>query len=270
MVSIISAVHNQLEMNKIFWEFLKKNTFHPFELIIIDNASTDGSGAFFESVGARVIRNSQNFSYPVTQNQGAAIARFDHFAFLNNDIIVGKNWDKICLEVMAFHGLDVATPSGIERVETKAKTKALNRRWNRIRNLVGLFGINRTTLLLMWKWMYGDWEKFCDSRLQRFENQIVEGFVGNSIIMTRNGYEKVGAWDERIQGADWDLYARSKKRALTHRDVKPVHTVLAAFNHHFVRLTSKSKPPPFADKDNIISPEQKWGDELASLLKDLP
>lgn len=270
MISIISAIHNQLEMNQIFWEFLVKNTHHPFELIVIDNASTDGSGDFFESVGAKVIRNSKNYSYPVTQNQGAAMANFDHFAFLNNDIIVGKNWDKICLDVMNFHGLDVATPAGIERVESREKTKAMNRRWNRIRNFVGFFGMGRQSLLFMWKWMYGDWDKFCENRLEQFGNQIVEGFVGNSIVMTRRGYELVGPWDERIQGADWDLYARSKKRAITHHDVKPVHTILAAFNHHFVRLTSKSKPPPFADLDNIISPEKKWGAELKELLKDLP
>jgi len=45
-ISIITAVYNQLAMNQIYWENLKKNTQHPFELIVIDNASTDASADF--------------------------------------------------------------------------------------------------------------------------------------------------------------------------------------------------------------------------------
>jgi glycosyltransferase involved in cell wall biosynthesis len=56
-LSIITAVHNQLPMNQIYWENLRKNTKNSFELIVIDNASTDASADFFESVGVRVIRN---------------------------------------------------------------------------------------------------------------------------------------------------------------------------------------------------------------------
>lgn len=270
MLSIITAVHNQLEMNTIFWEFLSKNTFHPFELIVIDNASTDGSAEFFESIGAKVIRNTSNYSYPYTQNQGIRVANFKVFAFLNNDIIVGVHWDKICLETMEHQGLDVATPAGIERLETVERTKSMNRRWNRIRNVIGFFGIGRKSLLLMWKAMYGDWDQFCAERRQRFGYEVLEGFVGNSVIMNSRAVEILGFWDERIQGADWDLYARSKQRSIAFGDIKPVHVVLGAFNHHFVRLTSKSKPPRFADAEKIISVEKKWGKELAPLLADLP
>ena len=270
MISVITAVHNQLEMNRIFWEFLKKYTYHPFELIVIDNASVDGSADFFESVGAKVIRNSQNFSYPVTQNQGVKLASFDVFAFLNNDIIVGKDWDRILLSTMQFHGLDIATPSGIEKTETAAETRRLNRRWNRIRNGLGWLGFGRGNLLRMWSWMYGNWEDFCAGREKRFGHQVLEGFVGNSVVMTRSGYEKAGAWDERIQGADWDLYIRSKKRAALSGDLKPVHVVLGAFNHHYVRLTAKSRPSPFADLGNIITVEEKWGEERLPYLRDLP
>ena len=92
-LSIITAVYNQLPMNQIYWENLVKNTKHAFELIVIDNASTDASADFFESVGARVIRNPGNYSYPVSQNQGIAIAKGEWLAFLNNDIIVSKDWD---------------------------------------------------------------------------------------------------------------------------------------------------------------------------------
>ena len=45
-LSIITAVYNQLAMNQIYWENLVKYTQHSFELIVIDNASTDASADF--------------------------------------------------------------------------------------------------------------------------------------------------------------------------------------------------------------------------------
>jgi GT2 family glycosyltransferase len=64
MISIITAVHNQLEMNQIFLENLRKYTVHPFELIIIDNNSTDGTRDFFEKEGVVVIANKANLAAP--------------------------------------------------------------------------------------------------------------------------------------------------------------------------------------------------------------
>jgi GT2 family glycosyltransferase len=100
MISIIIAIHNQLEMNEIFWGNLKKYTHYPFELIIIDNHSSDGSKEFFIEKGATVIANQANYSYPYTQNQGIKIASNDILAFLNNDIIFSPNWDQKILDSM--------------------------------------------------------------------------------------------------------------------------------------------------------------------------
>jgi glycosyltransferase involved in cell wall biosynthesis len=76
-------------------------------------------------VGAKVIRNKQNFSYPYTQNQGIKIATGDVFAFLNNDIIVAVNWDQLLLETMQINRLDIATSCGIEQVENKQASSCL-------------------------------------------------------------------------------------------------------------------------------------------------
>ena len=46
-LSIITAVHNQIEYNRLFLESIEENTFNPYDLIIIDNASHDGSGRLF-------------------------------------------------------------------------------------------------------------------------------------------------------------------------------------------------------------------------------
>ena len=265
-LSIITAVYNQLPMNQIYWENLVKHTQHTFELIVIDNASTDASADFFESVGARVIRNPGNYSYPVSQNQGIAMAKGEWLAFLNNDIIVSEGWDATLIANAEHNQLDVITSCGIERIESKAATKKLRRRWNRIRGLVGLFGTGRHSLLLMHKWMYGNWAAFCKNRQDKFKHQAVEGFVGNTVMFSRRALDILGPWDETQQAADFDLFLRTALRVRDVGDIRPMHIALDCFNHHYIRLTMKGGYPPFVDKDKLIPLEQKWTAEQRALL----
>lgn len=265
-ISIITAVYNQLAMNQIYWENLVKNTKSPFELIVIDNASTDASADFFESVGARVIRNPGNYSYPVSQNQGIAVAKGEWLAFLNNDIIVSEGWDEALIANAVHNQLDVITSCGIERIESKSATKKLRRRWNRIRGLVGLFGTGRNSLLLMHKWMYGNWSAFCQNRRERFKHQAVEGFVGNTVMFSRRALDILGPWDETQQAADFDLFLRTAMRAREVGDIRPMHIALDCFNHHYIRLTMKGGYPPFVDRDKLIPLDQKWTAEQRALL----
>lgn len=252
-------------MNKLFYASLKKYTHHPFELIIIDNHSTDGSADFFRSKGAHVIRNDHNYSYPYCQNQGIHSAKFEYLAFLNNDIVVSPFWDKRLIEILHARQLQVVTSCGIERMEEPAETKKMGRRWKAIKNTVSVLGNSEVILRCMMKMMYGDWEKFCNNRFERFGTAVVEGFIGNTILMRREVLDKIGLWDERIQAADFDLYIRMKKRNLEKGDVRPVHIALGVFNHHFIRLTMKSKPPVFTDAANILPLEAKWTPQELSL-----
>lgn len=266
MLSIITAVYNQRSANEVFWHYLQRYTHNSFELIIIDNGSTDGSTEFFESIGAKVIKNSQNYSYPHCQNQGIEVAKYDWLCFLNNDIIVSPDWDKVILTSMEINNLDVATCCGVEQVENFTATRKLKRRWNRIKSLVGIFGYTYRTLTFMHRWMYGDWEEFSRNRNGGFSGKIKEGFVGNTVVVKRSVLPKIGLWDERIQAADFDLYLRTKARARRFGDVKPVHICLDAFNHHYIRLTAKEKYPKFADFDKLINLENKWtSDDLLAL-----
>ncbi|NKI93426.1 glycosyltransferase [Rhizobacter sp. SG703] len=268
-LSIITAVHNQLEMNRWFVEHLQRCTRLPSELIIIDNASTDGSAEFFESVGAKVIRNAQNFSYPYTQNQGIAAAQGDWLAFLNNDIVVPPDWDSRLVANAELHGLDALTVCGIERIETPEATHALRRRWKRASLPVRFFGAKQPWLGLSHRWMYGDWERFCRERAEQFEGLVIEGYVGNSVLMNRRAIDRIGLWDERIQAADADLFLRAKKRAVEVGDIRPLHIALDVFVHHYIRVTLRARPPAFADATRLIPIDRKWSAaELARLSAD--
>lgn len=260
-LSIITAVHNQLAINRWYVEHLQRHTRLPYELIIIDNASTDGSAEFFESVGAKVIRNAANYSYPYTQNQGIAQAQGEWCAFLNNDIVVPPGWDSRLLASAERNGLDALTVCGIERIETPEATRLLRNRWKRASLPVRAFGAQQPWLKLALRWMYGDWERFSRERAERFAGQVLEGYVGNTVLMNRRGLERIGPWDERIQAADADLFLRAKKRAVEHGDVRPLHIALDVFVHHYIRVTLRANPPAFADADRLIPMDSKWSRE---------
>ncbi len=259
MISIITAVHNQLAANTLFLESIRKYTQNRYELIVIDNASSDGSGDYFDKNGAMVIRNNYNYSYPYCQNQGIKAAQYSVLAFLNNDIVVSTNWDQRLIDSMGKNGLEVITGCGIENLESPAQTRRFKRKWKMIKYSLGLLGFNRISLKLMHKTMYGNWDKFVEKRYRKFKNQIKEGFVGNTVMMRRSVIERIGLWDERILGADFDLYLRTKKRHLDRGDVRPVHIALDVFNHHYIRLTLKSQYPRYKDADILIPLEEKWG-----------
>ena len=263
-ISIITAIHNGIAFNKIFFDSLKKYTHHAFELIIIDNASTDGSTEFFIQNGAVVIKNEKNFSYPFTQNQGIKIANGDYLFFLNNDIIVSPDWDKYLIDIAFQNNLDIISAKGIENMGSKNETKKYDRRWKRIKYPLLIGGLGKSTLLLMARLMYGNWEKFCAKQMNEYGDKIMEGILGNNVMMTRRAIEVVGLWDESQQAADFDLFMRVKKRSIEFSDIKPCHIALGVFVHHYIRMTSKyhkTKPTPFADKENLISLSDKWSEE---------
>lgn len=65
-----------------------------FEVILVDNASTDGTAALLASLGGdvQVLRNSENRGFAAACNQGARAARGRHVVFLNNDTIPLSGW----------------------------------------------------------------------------------------------------------------------------------------------------------------------------------
>lgn len=100
-LSIITLTYNKLEeATKPFLKSLYESFSgggQMFELIIIDNGSTDGTVEFlkiFETQknNVRVVYNSENYGYSKGCNQGAEIAQNEYIAFLNNDILLSRGW----------------------------------------------------------------------------------------------------------------------------------------------------------------------------------
>jgi GT2 family glycosyltransferase len=272
MISIIVAIYNQYELNELFLETLRKYTNNVYELIIIDNGSTDGSQELFKKHGATIIQNQANYSYPYCQNQGIKVAKYDILAFFNNDIIVSPGWDTQLLQSMKIHKLDVCGFGCNDTIEKgNEDIRPVRRKWQRVKNLIyTAFGTRSFSLHWMMKLMYGNWVSWNQKWAQKYKDEIREGLSGSCVISTKKGIELIGLWDERVQSADFDIYLKTKKRNLEVGDIRPAHNIMGIYIHHFGRLTVKGKPPVFVDAANIIELKTKWGEALANeLLRDI-
>ena len=99
-LAVIVPVFNNLEFTRKLIEGLKQNTFSPYTLIIIDDASTDGTIEYISKLKATVpliyYYNEVNRGVNYSWNKGIRIARSigaDYMAILNNDLELAPKWD---------------------------------------------------------------------------------------------------------------------------------------------------------------------------------
>ena len=92
-VSIVVLTYNQIEYTRQCVDSLIAHTRQPYELILVDNGSRDGTPEYLRSIaGAKVILNSENLGYAAGNNLGIAVAEGDYIVLLNNDAIVTEGW----------------------------------------------------------------------------------------------------------------------------------------------------------------------------------
>lgn len=257
MLSVITAVHNQIGHNKLFLEGLNRYTRGPYEIIIVDNHSTDGSAELFEASGCRVIRNTVNLCYPESMNLGIRASKGDYLCLLNNDVYVGPDWDRLLIDAIEKWSLDAVSPLGLEQMPTRELTDWMYERWaviGRSRHS----GKSAEQLYKMIRVMYGQWENFCREIHNAFYQKLFEGIIGSCVMVRRSLLDTIGLLDERIQSADWDLYYKIRKRE---EEVGDVHRVMIAgwvYIHHFIRATIKGRPEPFSCKHPRLTIDEKW------------
>jgi len=99
--SIIIPVYNLLPYTRECLAALEENTSSDYELIVVDNGSTDGTRDWLRSVpGATILTNEANLGFGRACNQGAAIARGKFLVFLNNDTLPQRNWLEAMVALM--------------------------------------------------------------------------------------------------------------------------------------------------------------------------
>lgn len=93
ILSIVAVVINNLEVNRRFLSSVRQYTEGQYELILIDNGSTDKKSiAFFKKNADKYFRFDEIVSLSKAWNKGIEISSGQYVAVVNNDIVVPPNW----------------------------------------------------------------------------------------------------------------------------------------------------------------------------------
>lgn len=209
LCSIILSVWNHLPYTQQCLETLFRHTRGTFELIVINNGSTDATAEYLKNLhpdtpfirGYKVITNPQNIGIARALNQGLEEASGDYLTVISNDLIFEDNWLEDLIDY-----LDKNPGAG---------------------------AVCPYTLIS------GDLDTFperAQKHIEEMNGMATEGFLAASWVMTRKILEEIGLLDEQFEVATWediDYYLRLLKSGYR---PKCLHKVVL---YHYKELTRK-------------------------------
>ena len=242
--SVLVVAHDGEVFTRLTVESVLAETDFPnYELVVVDNGSTDGTAAYLDEVAGlhpnvRVLRNAENRGFPAATNQALAAAEGSLLVLLNNDVLVTSGW----LSRLADH---------VERRGDCLVGPVTNRIGNEAEIAVD----------------YGTWRELRDFARDRAARHAGATFPIPTLTMfclamPRSVYERLGPLDEQfgvgtLEDDDYSMRARREGLALL--------CAPDVFVHHFGE-SSFGALVASGRRDAILAENrrrfaEKWGEE---------
>lgn len=211
------------------------------EIILVDDGSTDGTREWLATLDSsyRVVLNEKNLGYAGANNRGAAIARGEILALLNNDLILAPGWIEPMLALQRRLGPRAGLIGNVQR---DARTRATDHSGISI-NWKGKPEHDR---FRPWWWIFpGSWRS-------------AAAVTGACLLLHRALWEQLGGFDERyVNGCeDVDL----SLRAASIGRINAV-SLRSTVDHHISASPGRKR----RDEENTFKLVNRWRDELVAL-----
>lgn len=235
MVTIIMPVYNQLEFTKQAVESLQKFTNKDdYELIIVNNASTDGTKEYLQYLcninkNISYLDNKENYGWIKALNQAYPLINSEFVLWANNDILFEEDW----------------LPRMLKRFEDEK---------------VGMVGPTSD-------YVAGLQSVTCN--IQGLKTEKVKFLIGFFLMIRRDLMERIGQVDEWFgQGGGEELDYCIRVRQVGYELVIARDVFIKHFGSKtlrpYVGNTDEAYILYCEEKDNML--KEKWGDEV---IKDL-
>jgi len=237
LTSIVLVTYNQWRHTQACLESLRLLTDQPYEIIVVDNGSTDGTvECLQQSADVQLICHKENRGFPAAANQGVLVSRGQQVLLLNNDTIVTTGWLERLLAALHRQpdiGLVGPVTNHISGEQQVAVT------YDDLAQLDGF----------AWDWG------------QRHHRQLqpTDRLVGFCLLIKKEVIDRIGLLDERfgIGNFEDDDFCRRARAA-------GYQCVIArdAFVHHVGSATFRGSGIDFGQllRENQRKYAQKWGE----------
>jgi GT2 family glycosyltransferase len=179
------------------------------EVIVVDNASTDGSREYLEPrfQWVKFIWNQENKGYAVANNQGLAVSKGQFVLFLNPDTILSEQGLSTCIEHFRKHvkagALGVRMIDGSGRFLRESKRSFITP-LTAFYKLVGLSAIFPRSSFFA---------RYHLGHLDPHQHHQIDVLAGAFMMVRKSVLQKTGGFDEQffMYGEDIDLSYRIRK-----------------------------------------------------------
>jgi glycosyltransferase involved in cell wall biosynthesis len=239
LVSVIIPTYNSADFIEEALESLFEQTFQDFEIIVIDDGSTDETAAILEKYGDRIVYLYQdNGGCASARNKGIRIARGKYIAFLDaDDIWLPAKLEKQVLLFNKRESLGMVT-TGSCSFDKK-----------------GIYGYSTRKREFL---MHGNIAR----------NIFLRSGVGTPTVMVRKEvFDNIGLFEERTKqgekvflshGSDDNMWIR----IASHYDIELIDEVLTRVRNHPRRMTVNQVELQESVRYNIRLLKTKYGDKV--------
>jgi len=195
-VTLLILNYNGKRFLKECLDSVLKTDYPNFEVVVIDNASTDGSVEFIEKnyPQVRIIKNNRNYGFAVAYNLAIKTVKNEYLVLLNNDVIVEPDWLKKLISYISNGKVAAVNPKMLFADDRK--------RINAAGGNCDIYGVG---------WNRGNGE-IDNGQYDKVEEVF---YVNGAALLTKKSvWKDVGAFDERFflygEDLDWCWRARLK------------------------------------------------------------
>ena len=246
MISIIVPLFNQLPYTAACFDSLFAYTDPSrYEVIAIDNGSTDETPAYLETlpVEKTIITNRENRGVAHAWNQGLETARYEYVCITNNDVLFPPRWLTNFEEAFrAYDGVKAWYPRAIRR----------NRKvWDEVKD-----SLSRRTLETF---RFGITKPHEPVVKIEYPDEDSRGNLGYFQIYKRDIFDEVGVFDEQFEmffREDIDFFVRLERHGIERRQLRNVIIL------HYESATLKTidrMDVKHCLQDNVVRFYRKWG-----------